>query len=557
VLTGFAGSYADAVDEALPLPPPTHFHDEATPALDDVLARATARAFARRQVDAGSLADELEAVLGDALFTRAQVAEVVGALFSQRASAAARAVQIEPDEASLSDADSAPTGAHQAPWLRTDSTSPALVPVLDRRAQKTPAVLWVTGMTLDTLPAPERPAPVASEEGALEGTAPRAVRHPALEPVAAVGSDQEGTVPHARLPGGADTTEDDDAAPLAPAPGELRSRLPPGAKTGFDGDAPADGPSPGPRPRLSSGHRPASVQAPPSRSAAELPATVEDDVPASEARDTSDEGAPPPLVEPEPTRPRVHVPISAQDTHPRAPGVANLDTTPRASAPRPRNTTDYERRKARGQERIATPPLGVPAVSPDDAATPGADELGHGIGDEPTDVRSRRGAKKRRPPPPTGSEGELAATGDAEHPPNRARPGIAGLLLLLALGLGAVAVFAPQKFLALRVKLGLAKAPQPEPDEAPLEAPGEDVGDAGEVATAGEDGGAAAAVALAGDADGGGDDDEGDAGAVELTDAGATDAPVPDGGALQDGGTTKPGAKSPPKKKKKKRRRRR
>ncbi|MBL8919190.1 MAG: hypothetical protein JNJ54_10045 [Myxococcaceae bacterium] len=73
-LTGFGGTYVDAIAEGLPLPPPSQLHDECTPALDDVVQRAIARTADQRQPDLELFADELEAVLGDQLAQRQQVA---------------------------------------------------------------------------------------------------------------------------------------------------------------------------------------------------------------------------------------------------------------------------------------------------------------------------------------------------------------------------------------------------------------------------------------------------------------------------------------------------
>lgn len=72
-LTGFGGTYADAITEGLQLPPPSQLHDECSPAVDDVVQRAIARSVEKRQPDLELLADELEAVLGEQLATRAQV----------------------------------------------------------------------------------------------------------------------------------------------------------------------------------------------------------------------------------------------------------------------------------------------------------------------------------------------------------------------------------------------------------------------------------------------------------------------------------------------------
>lgn len=78
-LTGFGGVYADAVAEGLQLPPPSQLHDECTPAIDDVVLRALSRDLAVRQPDLELLADELEAVLGEAIGTAADVAACLSA----------------------------------------------------------------------------------------------------------------------------------------------------------------------------------------------------------------------------------------------------------------------------------------------------------------------------------------------------------------------------------------------------------------------------------------------------------------------------------------------
>jgi hypothetical protein len=76
-LTGFGGSYPDAVTEGLQLPSPSQLHDEGTPAVDDVVQRAISRTIEQRQTDLEMLADELEALLGEALFSAEQVAQVL------------------------------------------------------------------------------------------------------------------------------------------------------------------------------------------------------------------------------------------------------------------------------------------------------------------------------------------------------------------------------------------------------------------------------------------------------------------------------------------------
>jgi hypothetical protein len=272
---------------------------------------------------------------------------------------------------------------------------------------------------------------------------------------------------------------------------------------------------------------------------------------------------------PEDTRPRARPPIEAVDTSPRAPAPVDQDTNPRAAAGllRPRNTSTHERLQARGQERIPTPPVGVPAA-------PSEDELG--IVNEPTNVKRRPAAPGAEAP--SGSEDELPATGQTAQP-NRARSLIAALLLLMALGLGAVALYAPQKLAGLKQKLGLAPPPTEEPEvpEGGEPAEGGDGADGGAemVAAAGdEDGGdeeedvddaadagagadAGGAPDAGGAADAGGASDAGPGADAGARDAGPLDAGTNDAGAaLSDGGTSpKPAEKTPPKKKKKRRRR--
>ena len=491
-LTDFAGSYADAVDEGVPLPPPSSMHSEATPALDDVVGRALSRAFARRQVDGTALADELEAVLGDALFTRAQVAEVVGGLFAaRRGEAGGRAVHIDASPAASMGDDAAPTGAHPAPWLRHDATQTGHEPVRDVPAGQKPAVRWVTGTTGEDLPAAAKPIGAGTEPG-----------RPG--PFAALrGADPEGTSPGVPLP-----TRPQPAPPPArePAPPSPPREAPPA-----DEAPPLETAEPT-RPRASVPRRPEAAKSPP---------------PALDA------------APPDETRPRARVPIEALDTNPRAPAPLDQDTNPRAdpAALRPRNTSTHERLRAAGQERIPTPPVGVPAA-------PSADDLGAPITDEPTNVR-------RRPAPPS-SEGDLPQTAQVRQP-NRARAVIAVLLLLMAAGLGAVALRAPHRLAALKVKLGLAPPPDEAPDEPPPPDATEADGDAGAPALAATDVDAGEDPE---EEDDGGVDDEADAGAESDAGPGA-DAGVPDGGRVtaDAGAATRPPDKSPPKKKKKRRRR--
>ncbi|MEW5741252.1 MAG: hypothetical protein AB1938_20185 [Myxococcota bacterium] len=611
VLTDFAGSWADAVDDGVPLPQPSAMHPEATPALDDVLARATSRAFAKRQVDAGMLADELEAVQGDALASRGELAEVLRRFFAARledatgpSAAPARAVKLEPNEAALGYDNDAPTGAHVAPWLKGEQP-----PGADAGGTRRAVVPWVTGTTGEDFPAAAPPP--GMERGRpgpeLGGGIPSGTE-PGRPGPALLGRIPSGTEPGRAGPfaGGAAPPEVGEGEPDGTQP-----RIPLPAPP-----APPAGPRPEPaatRPRTTSGARAATAR--PAPNPPSSGDTAENEVPTESTnpgkalpaslRDAGEDAAPPPLVEAEPTRPRASAPpprasrgeeaapalgegepeatrprarvpvaqdtnpnlggpadtgptpIEHLDTNPRARGrgdtgpspVENLDTNPRASAPRSRNTTVHERLQARGQERIPTPPVGVPAA-------PSEEELDDDVVNVPTHVR----AKPK--PPAVDSEGELPMTAEAAQP-NSARRWIAALLLLLAVGFGAVALFAPQKLAALKVRLGLAPPPEPEPQELPEE----DVFDAGPAAQVDDAGPPAAAAATDVDAgeeeeeeeDGDGgeeeDDEEPDAGA----DAGVSDAGLPgDAGPTLDAGSgPKPAVKAPPRKKKKKKKRRR
>lgn len=697
VLTDFAGAYSEAVDDGVPLPVPSAMHAEATPALDDVLGRATSRAFARRQVDASVLAGELEAVQGDALLTTEQLGEEVRSRFQARldlsagpVGGASRAVEITADEGALGYDNDAPTGAHVAPWLKDGQGGDGPDAGGTRRAP----VPWVTGTTGDNFPAapapppgtdPGRPSPLggipsgtepgragpfaaggaaaAEAEGEPDGTQPRiqvtaAPAQPSPGPRAetavarprtssggrpAVRGDGVAARPASTSTGGATVENDVPAGAAVPARKSSASAADTGEEEEEEGEsepAPrARGDAPGPRAAAPAAEKKAPVAAadtgeeedeagPATRSRASAPA-AEKKAPAA-AADTGeeeegagpaarsrgevpgprgaaerrppvgaagaggDEGeaeaapglggaptnprastpgggrrtserpraeAPAPALgegEPEATRPRARVPVENQDTNPRAHGPAdtgptpieNQDTNPRASAPRGRNTTVHEKLQARGQERIRTPPLGVPAAGSEE-------DLSNDVVNEPTNVRAR-------PSKPVESEGELPMTSEAAAP-NSARRWIAFLLLFLALGLGAVALFAPQRLAALKVKLGLVPPPEPEVQG---EAVGDEPVDGGSAAAEAGDGGGLVAVAALDESDAGEEEEqEGDLDggeeeeAVEEPDGGAV-ADASDGGASGDGGATldgggsvKPVVKSAPKKKKKKRRR--
>ncbi len=121
-LTGFGGTYADAITEGLQLPPPSQLHDECTPAIDDIVSRAISRNIGQRQPDLELLADELEAVLADQLFTKTQVQ----AFLSKTAKRPGPPVP-DVDPGPAPGIDDVPTGQHFS--VGTSETVPGLEPV--------------------------------------------------------------------------------------------------------------------------------------------------------------------------------------------------------------------------------------------------------------------------------------------------------------------------------------------------------------------------------------------------------------------------------------------
>ncbi|MBE2247910.1 MAG: hypothetical protein IAE78_00085, partial [Myxococcus sp.] len=122
-LTGFGGTYADALTEGLQLPTPSQLHDECTPAVDDVVLRAISRAVDKRQPDLELFADELEAVLGEQLFTEAQV----GQFLSGAAPARPGPPVPDVDPGPAPGIDDGPTGQH--PMLGNKETFTDLPPI--------------------------------------------------------------------------------------------------------------------------------------------------------------------------------------------------------------------------------------------------------------------------------------------------------------------------------------------------------------------------------------------------------------------------------------------
>ncbi len=307
-LTGFRGEYAKAPPS---LPPPSSSHPEATPAIDDVVQRALSPQPDERQAGAGAFADELEAVLGELAFTHDQVSQVVRSLFADRIK-----------------------------LLQSLGGLPA------RASSENLEAEFPGGLPMGTQPGTGGP-PFVMPEPAPELTQPRVVsKEVGLEEVVeptlprVVSSE---LVPRAKRPG-----------PSAPT--EAQPQL-----------AVSEGAALGPR-RPVRAYVPASTQDVP---APKLPVRARPPAEAEAPRD-------PDHTQPRasaPTR-RPNPPLPDEDTDPRVRAAAIEDTAPRARIPvapaeslddtdpsrGPRNTTEHERLRARGQERLRTPPQGLPAL---------------------------------------------------------------------------------------------------------------------------------------------------------------------------------------------------
>lgn len=490
-LTGFAGDYATA---PATLPGPSLSHSEATPALDDVVMRALAPQPDQRQRDVGTFADELEVVLGELLFTHEQVSTVVQTLFKER-------IKLLQSLGGLARGDSAPDLEAELPLAGVPmGTQPGIggprairiEGEVGPEPQSEPTLPRVDAKDLQPIPKPKPAVPWDSEPSIppLESAEPTQPRMLSSEAVRAAKLESPPELPDPR-----ERTASVSAADLAAA---------------HD------------RPRPSA----------PKRAPPPPPAALETD----------------PGVRDEDTAPRAKPSILSEDTAPRArPSVLDEDTSPRAR-PRsngieedelaPRNTTEQERLRARGQERIATPPGDVLEA----------------VVNEPTNVKPR--PRPARDPqlfattaqtlPPVTDEDVPDESTEGNGSPGSGLKWTIRLLALVVAGL-MVGVF-------LKVKQQQEEQSQALVDE------GEDAGEALE-----DDDGGLAAAGLATDDAGAADDAglEADAGGVDggLTDAGAldgglADAGAPDAGALDagvpDAGVKKkpPPVKKPPKKKK-------
>lgn len=399
-LTGFQGDYARP---PVTLPAPSTSHPEATPAIDDVVMRALSSQPDSRQAGAAAFADELEAVLGDDLYSEAQLAVVVNTLFRDRfklLQSLGGLVEEQPDLEPPSE----PT-LPRIVVKEVERTSPALG---DDRVERTD-----TRIPIPVEPPPPRPsramvpwdsgeAPPPAGDATSEGT------HPGVVAPARPGAGPP-------LSGPRPAASPRPSPPAASADSDTNPRGSPGRDLEPDTNPRASAPT----------RRPADTDetSEPRSSPAKLPAhTDETSEPHGLLRPRA--SAPPPLggeEEHAPTRPSgpralsrgdlelpgPHAPLPDPDvpedtnprtlapeaTSPRAPLRARgsaarppraaeepEDTGPRPQMPPPpRNTTEAERHRARGQERLRTPPEGV-------ALGGGEDEAAL---NEPTAVRGR------------------------------------------------------------------------------------------------------------------------------------------------------------------------
>lgn len=483
-LTGFQGDYAGAPPS---LAMPSQSHPEATPAVDAVLQRALSAQPDSRQPDAGTFADELEAVLGDALFSHAQVAEIVRALFRERIKLLQSLGSLEADgagqnlEAVLPVA-AIPSGTQPGvggPPL-TDAPNEPTLPRIPAPLPPKPMLPWDSGESLT--PASEPPSEPTLPRVASSELVPRAPE-PASEPTLPRVASSE-LVPRAQPE---DLDHDEGARTAAVSPQEL-----------------------------------AAAQR------ARKPLTELDTNP--RAQPTSDDTNPRarPLADVD-TNPRAQPP-AADDTNPRVRPPVTEDTAPRARvrAPDedvgPRNTTESERLRARGQERLRTPPQGVPAIDDDDAL--GAEApLGAPTAVHPKlKVDPRQTAATLTPAP----EPE-----DDEAPPRR--DGAGGLRVAMVVLLFIVVGLAVGVVLKLKRAQELATEPPPTTQEdGPLDAEPADAA-------------VADAVLAAGDLDAGAEDAGSEDAGVEdagAEDAGTIDAGMVDAGTI-DAGTVDAGTQPP------------
>ena len=492
VLTGFQGDYANP---PATLPVPSSSHPEATPAIDDVVMRALSAQPDSRQADAATFADELETVLGSSLFTGAQLADVVGPLFKDRIKlihSLGGLIEDHPDlEAVLPlPTQAIPTGTQ--PGTPGPELQPPSEPTLprialgDEPAERTsPRIPAPTAVVRAMVPWDSGSGLSPAKKEVDAETNPGVV----LPEGRRVTRDQATTIPLASLkrplPSDTDETSEPRAEPLRP-----RTPRPLGDEEG---------------------HAPTRAGGPRAISRNEE----------SEARTSA-------TKIPEDTNPEIK---GSDDTAPRAPRLFQENDEPSETGPRPgpqpkpRNTTEAERQRALGQERLTTPPAGVKKA----AFVPTEED--EALLDEPTAVRERPAPKQTVQTAQTAQTLPPAPAPAPKPPSGLALPIVMVVLLVVVVGLAA----------AVLVKLKRqSELPLPV-DESVLEV----------------DAGTAPAIALAVEVDGGDEEEEEedvDGGEPDTVDAGAAaaiDAGASDAGAQ----VVKKPVKKPVKKKTKKKRR--
>ena len=205
-LTGFGGTYADAITEGLQLPPPSQLHDECTPAIDDIVSRAISRNIEQRQPDLELLADELEAVLGEQLFTKSQVQ----AFLSKHAQRPGPPVP-DVDPGPAPGIDEVPTGQHFS--VGTSETMPGLEPV------RIP-----TGTQPGTPPNDAFAAVASPADTQPQPTIPLSTQPGVPNPVLMNGPPPDATIPRASVPPMTPKASS-PSRPPAPIPMETQPRI--------------------------------------------------------------------------------------------------------------------------------------------------------------------------------------------------------------------------------------------------------------------------------------------------------------------------------------------
>jgi hypothetical protein len=471
-LTGFKGEYANAPPT---LPPPSSSHPEATPALDQVVMRAISAQADSRQRDVGTLADELEAA-GPLPFTHDQVAEVVQALFKER-------IKLLQSLGGL--------GSTSSPSLEAELPMP--------------------GIPAGTQPGvggpPRAPAPPAKPMVPWDSDPD--LGGPSSEPTLPRVNSSE-VVPRASAPARGPTI---DLTPSEPDDDEWSDRTAAVSRAEIVAAQRAKSSeavprSSGSRPPVAVGDEP--VVAP----------TVSQRVPSHSPAETRDEDS-------DSTNPRAPRSLQSDDTAPRARRVEDAvdDTGPTAAnvVNAVRNTTEAERLRAHGQERLRTPPLGTPKVDDLDDDEPGPDD--------DVEVLSEPTAVKKRPMDPrmTAQTAQTLPPAMVTEETEAPQPSSSGGALRWMIRLMAVLVLGLMVGVIYKVKKQQAQDQQePEPVDVVEDAGLADV-------PADEDAGAAIALGTLDEPDGGEEDDP-DAGEEEDDDAGVAEEAV-DAGSTVDAGT--------------------